>query len=220
MLLCIGSILSDSQLNEVKGLLANQPFDDGSRTAGWAAQGVKRNLQLAPSARNAAKLQSLLNKALAGNAVFTAAAAPRSIRPLLISRYEAGMGYGDHVDNAMMDGTRTDLSFTLFLNEPSSYEGGELVVEEPSGTRAIKLAAGSAVLYPSGYLHRVDTVTSGERIVAVGWLQSLVRRADQRQILFELETLRQHLFQRDGKNEAFDTLSRSTSNLWRMWAEP
>lgn len=220
MLLCIGSVLSAAQLEEIKRLCVGQTFEDGARTAGWAAQGVKRNRQLSPQSRNHEAIQTLVSAALSGNAVFTAAAAPKQLRPVLVSRYETGMEYGDHVDNAMMGGLRSDLSFTLFLNEPDDYDGGELVIEEPSGSRAIKLPAGSVVLYPSGYLHRVDAVTRGTRLVVVGWLQSLVRRTDQRQILFELETLRQQLFQKDGKTPAFDTLSRSVSNLWRMWAEP
>jgi PKHD-type hydroxylase len=220
VLLCVASVLDGDQLNELKRLIAGQPFEEGSRTAGWAAQGVKNNSQLSTRASHQDAIQTLVKTALANNVVFTAAAAPHSLRPVLISRYERGMGYGDHVDNAMMGEARTDLSFTLFISDESDYEGGELVIDESSGSREIKLPAGSMVLYPSGYLHRVNIVTRGCRLVAVGWLQSLIRRADQREILFELETLRQQMFLKEGKTTAFDSLSKSVSNLWRMWSEP
>src|SRR3546814_333091 len=108
---------------------------------------------------------------------------------------------------------------TLFRSDPEGYEGGELGIDEPAGTRSFKLPAGAAILYPANSLHRVAAVASGRRDVAVGWLQSLVREADRRRILFELENLRATMFAETGKTAAFDTLTRNTSDLWRMWAE-
>lgn len=220
---CIAGVLADAQLREVRTLLADQPFEAGARTAGWAAALVKENEQLDPKARHYEKLQQLVIAALAANEVFTLAAMPKTMRPLLFSRYAAGMGYGDHVDNALMGEEpriRSDLSFTLFLSAPAEYEGGELVIEDTQGTHAYKLDAGTLVLYPSDSLHRVEKVTSGERHVAVGWVQCLVRDPRQRQILFDLEVLRRQLFQQQGKTAQFDALAKSVSNLWRLWAEP
>ena len=220
---CIADVLSAAQLQEVHTLLADQPFQSGSRTAGWAATLVKNNEQLDPTARQYQKLQQLVVSALTGNEVFALAAMPKAMRPLLFSRYTAGMGYGDHVDNALMGDEsriRSDLSFTLFLSAPIEYEGGELTIEDTRGTQAYKLEAGALVLYASDTLHRVETVTSGVRQVAVGWVQSLIRDPRQRQIVFDLEVVRRQLFQQQGKTPQFDVLSKSISNLWRMWVEP
>lgn len=200
-----------------------QPLIEGRETAGWAAAGVKNNLQVSGGAGDYAAMQATVTGALAANRVFTMAAMPKAMRPILFSRCLPGMGYGQHVDNALMGEApqvRVDLAFTLFLSDPDSYEGGELEIEEPAGTRAFKLPAGAALLYPANSLHQVAKVVSGHRDVAVGWLQSLVRSHEKRQIIFELENLRATMFAEGGKTPAFDTLSRNTSNLWRMWAEP
>lgn len=222
MILCIGGILDGPQIDEVHALLADQTFADGGRTAGWAAGSVKNNEQLDPASPNYRALQDMLLARLAANSVFTLAAAPKHFRPLLISRYGAGMGYGDHVDNALMGDSprsRSDISFTLFLSNPEDYESGELTIDDSSGARSYKLPAGSAILYPSTTLHRVETVVSGTRLVAVGWLQSMVRSAERRTILFDLETARRAMFQQSGKTAEFDLISKTTSNLWRMWSD-
>ena len=220
---CIAEILSTAQLQEVRQLLTEQPFHSGSTTAGWAAALVKNNEQLAPNSQHYEKLQQMIVSALAANEVFALAAMPKALRPLLFSRYTRGMGYGDHVDNALMGDEsriRSDLSFTLFLSAPDEYEGGDLVIEDTAGTHAYKLDAGALVLYPADTLHRVEPVTSGVRQVAVGWVQCLIRDPRQRQILFDLEVVRRQLFQQQGKTPQFDSLSKSCSNLWRLWAEP
>jgi PKHD-type hydroxylase len=148
---------------------------------------------------------------------------PKAIRPCLINRYSSGMAYGWHTDNAIMgkDGhfNRSDLSFTLFLSNPDTYQGGELVLDTDNGERSIKLAAGSMVLYPSTYLHQVTEVTAGERLAAVSWVQSLVRDAQQRTLLFELSTVRRSLFEKYGKTEEFDLLSKTHANLLRQWVD-
>jgi len=114
---------------------------------------------------------------------------------------------------------RSDLSFTLFLSEPSSYQGGALVLEFPDSEEAVRLGAGDVIVYPSTLLHRVEPVTEGERLVCVGWIQSRLRNAEQRELLFELDTARRQLFSQQGKSEIFDLLSRSYTNLLRMWGE-
>ena len=199
-----------------------QAYIDGRETAGWAAANVKKNKQVANNSGDYAVLQALVSEALSANRYFAMAAMPKVMRPILFSRYLPGMGYGPHVDNAMMGEapqTRVDLAFTVFLSDPESYEGGELEIDEPAGTRSFKLSAGAAVLYPANSLHQVTKVVSGKRDVAVGWIQSLVREADKRRVLFELENLRATMFAETGKTPAFDTLTRNTSDLWRMWAE-
>lgn len=220
---CIADVLTAPQLQEVRMLLSEQPFQPGTRTAGWAATLVKNNEQLDPKARHYEQLQQLVVAALSAHEVFALAAMPKALRPIIFSRYTSGMAYGDHVDNALMGEQpriRSDLSFTLFLSAPGDYEGGELMIEDTQGTHAYKLDAGALVLYPSDTLHRVETVKSGVRQVAVGWLQSLIRDPRQRQILLDLEVVRRQLFQQQGKTAQFDSLSKSCSNLWRLWAEP
>lgn len=220
---CIADVLTAPQLQEVRMLLSEQPFQPGTRTAGWAATLVKNNEQLDPKARHYEQLQQLVVGALSAHEVFALGAMPKALRPIIFSRYTSGMAYGDHVDNALMGEQpriRSDLSFTLFLSAPGDYEGGELMIEDTQGTHAYKLDAGALVLYPSDTLHRVETVKSGVRQVAVGWLQSLIRDPRERQILFDLEVVRRQLFQQQGKTAQFDSLSKSCSNLWRLWAEP
>jgi PKHD-type hydroxylase len=151
--------------------------------------------------------------------VFAIAARPRYMTPLIVSRYREGQTYGSHVDDALMQGLRTDLSFTLFLADPESYDGGELVIADTLETRAIKLPAGSLILYPSTTLHHVAPVTRGTRLAVVGWVQSWIRDAGQREILFDLERSVRQVFDREGKSELFDLLAKSRSNLLRMWAD-
>ncbi len=223
MLICIADVLGKDALARVKAGLASETFVDGQRTAGWAARGVKRNLQLGGESSRYAELDSLVREALAANDVFVLATMPKVVRPVLFNRYDTGMSYGDHVDDALMGphgSVRSDVSFTLFLSDPTEYGGGELVIEDVSGAQPYKLAAGSLVLYPSSYLHRVELVSSGTRLAAVGWLQCMVRDPSRRQIIFDIERVRRSLFERDGKSQEFDALSRCGSNLLRMWAEP
>jgi PKHD-type hydroxylase len=129
------------------------------------------------------------------------------------------MQYGSHVDDALMSGMRTDVSFTLFLSDPASYEGGELVIESAAGEDSIKLHAGALVAYPATSLHHVNEVTRGVRLAAAGWAKSLIRDAARRELLFDLDTARRQMFARNGKSSEFDLVSKSFANLMRMWAE-
>lgn len=222
MIVCIASVLSPEQLAEVRGLLAQGQYVDGRQTAGWHARLVKNNRQLAAN-DPAGAAGDIVRKALLGHEVFRAAVQPQRLRPMLFSRYEPGMDYGSHVDDALMgrDGEklRSDVSMTVFLSEPESYDGGELVVEGTGGEQNYKLEAGAAIVYPSNTLHRVAPVTRGVREVAVSWAQSLVRDPARREVLFDLDTARRGLFQRAGKSREFDLLSKSHANLLRMWVE-
>jgi PKHD-type hydroxylase len=215
----LGSLLKDGPLRELReALLApDAPWRDGGATAGWHARAVKRNRQLDPAATLHTTLSADLERVLLDQPLLQAAALPRRLHGLRFSRMEPGEGYGRHVDNAYMAGGRSDLSFTLFLSDPESYDGGALVLESPAGEERWRLAAGEALVYPSTLLHRVETVERGVRLVAVGWIESRVRSAEQRELLFELDTARRSLFTREGKGEEFDLLCRCHANLLRMW---
>jgi PKHD-type hydroxylase len=165
------------------------------------------------------RVRALVDTRLREHAVFALAVRPKTILGPMFSRYEPGHAYGTHVDDALMGGVRTDVSFTLFLADPDSYDGGELVIDTASGEEAFKLPAGSAVAYPSSTLHRVLPVTRGARLAAVGWARSFVRDSARRELLFDLETARRRLFDRDGKSPEGDLLDKCTANLVRMWCD-
>ena len=218
MIISIANVLDREVIDEARAELARATFVDGKTTAGWSARLVKENLQ-ARKTDAVARLGEKLVEKLASNDVFALAVRPKTFTPLIFSRYGAGHAYGSHVDDAVMGGLRTDVSFTLFLADPESYDGGELVIETAGGEEHVKLPAGAVVAYPSSSLHRVAEVTRGERLVAVGWVRSLIRDAGRRELLFDLDTARRRLFERNGKSADFDLLSKCTANLIRMWAE-
>ncbi|MFO8237539.1 MAG: Fe2+-dependent dioxygenase [Prochlorococcaceae cyanobacterium] len=198
---------------------ASAPWRPGEATAGWHARTVKHNRQLDRSSALHRRLAAPVEEAILRHPLVQAAALPVRLHGLLFSRCGPGEGYGRHVDNAYMPQGRSDLSFTLFLSDPADYEGGALVLESPSGEEALRLPAGHAFVYPSSLLHHVEPVSRGDRLVAVGWIHSRVRHADQRELLFELDTARRALFQQEGKSEVFDLISRSYTNLLRRWGE-
>lgn len=219
MIFNIENLLSTQQLEQINRSLEGAEFIDGKLTAGWHAKQVKNNTQLKSVSPVAEDLSKRLNSILLKNPLFQAAAYPKCIHRILISRYGEGMSYGSHVDNALMGGKRTDISFTVFLSPPESYEGGELSIELSDGDRLCKLAAGSAVVYPSSTLHQVMEVSSGVRLVAVGWAESFIRDPARRELLFELDTVKRSLFQKLGRSVEFDLVAKSHSNLLRQWAE-
>jgi PKHD-type hydroxylase len=215
----IKPLVSESRCQEVVGLLREESADwrPGAETAGWAARSTKNNHQLNSQSQLYQTLTSELTDLLRANPLVQAAAFPRQIHGILFSRSCVGEGYGRHVDSAYMAGGRSDLSFTIALSGPDDYQGGELVLESPGGEEAFRLPAGHALVYPSTLLHRVEPVTSGERLVAVGWIESRIRHADQRELLFELDMAGRALFERSGTDKVFDSISRSYTNLLRRW---
>jgi PKHD-type hydroxylase len=219
MQIVIGNVLSTDELATVRAALARARFVDGKATAGFAARVVKENRQAEGSDRSLATVRNLVAERILGNEVFRLAVRPKALSPLLFSRYECGMHYGSHVDDALMDGMRTDVAFTLFLCDPSDYDGGELAIESAAGEETFKLDAGALVAYSATSLHRVADVTQGTRLAAVGWARSFVRDPYRRELLFDLDTARRQLFAREGKSAEFDLLSKSFANLVRMWAE-
>ncbi|NWN84224.1 MAG: Fe2+-dependent dioxygenase [Halomonas sp.] len=223
MILCIDQAISPELLSRIRITLNDAAFRDGRETAGWHARTVKHNQQADGRHPEIAELHTAVAKDLQANPLFQMAARPRRMKPMMFSRYREGMSYGNHVDDAVM-GTpqgamRTDLSFTLFLNDPDNYDGGELLIDSSAGEQTYKLPAGALILYPSSTLHRVVPVTRGERLAVVGWAQSQVRDSQQREILFDLDTTRRQEFEANGKTRTFDMLSKSLANLLRMWAD-
>lgn len=220
MILCFSDVLDRAAVAELRATVASGVFVDGILSSGWASRLVKNNEQLGagPALETA---QRNVIAALSSNAVFASSVLPRRFAPPLFARYEPGMRFGTHMDNALIgpDHLRTDVSVTLFLSEPEDYDGGELVMETTGGEAAYKLSAGSAITYPTTVLHRVEPVTRGTREVAVTWVQSLVRRAEHREILFDLDRVARSIFERDGKSGEFDLVNKSASNLKRMWVD-
>jgi PKHD-type hydroxylase len=218
MILTISEVLSAADVAALRKGLGAAAFAPGAETAGWAAGLVKSNLQAVDSPEVEA-MRTLVQSRLLAHPVFALACRPKTIVGPLFSRYEPGHAYGSHADNALIGGIRTDVSFTLFLSDPASYDGGELVIDTPSGEEAFKLAPGCIVTYPATTLHRVMPVTRGERLGAAGWVRSYVRDAAQRELLFDLETARRRLFEREGKTAEGDLLAKCTANLVRMWCD-
>ena len=219
MFTIIADVIDAAAVAEARATLAEVAFVDGRATAGWHARLVKNNLQAPSADRVVAKLKETLAASILANPLFRLAARPKSLTPLILSRYEPGMAYGSHVDDALMSGARTDVSFTLFLSDPDTYDGGALVIETSAGEDDVKLPAGSLVAYPSTTLHRVQEVTKGARLAAVGWARSFIRDPARRELLFDLDTARQRIFETHGKTVEFDLLSKSSANLMRMWAD-
>jgi PKHD-type hydroxylase len=219
MILVVTDVLTSEEIANLTARLATMHFIEGTTTAGWHAKLVKNNLQVDRSHPNFPLLNKTVVDALMRNGTFRMAARPRHVTPLLFSRYRESMEYGTHVDDPLMYNLRSDISFTIFLGDPATYEGGELVMETTAGERAFKLQPGQMLMYPSTTLHRVTPVTRGERLCAVGWCQSFVRDADKREILWELDIARRALFDREKKSREFDMISRSHANLIRMWAD-
>ena len=219
MTFVVPNLLSVEAVGELRSQLEKAEWSDGKLTAGWHAKDVKQNQQLSKKQSLTKPLEEQVRKVALAHPLFKAAARPRKVHTVRFNRYEAGMSYGRHTDDALMNGGRSDLSFTLFLSDPGSYEGGDLVVEGMDSEQAYKLAAGSMIVYPSSSLHRVDEVTSGVRWAAVGWLQSWVRQAARRELLFELDTARRSLYKKYGKTDEFDLVTKSLSNLLRQWMD-
>ena len=223
MLLAIPAVLNAAQLDKIRESLAEARFVDGRLTAGRAAARVKNNEELQPEPQVHQRINRIVMSALGHNADFKSAALPHRMADFIVARYQPGMTYGDHVDDPIMGSAgprfRSDVSMTLFLSPPESYDGGELVIRSAFGDRQVKLAAGDAVVYPSSSVHQVAPVTRGERLVILTWIQSYVRDAAQRELLFELNRAREHLLAQDPDADTTKHVDRSYANLLRMWAE-
>jgi PKHD-type hydroxylase len=226
MLMCVPEVLSKAEVAEFRSVMDEAAWEDGRSTAGAQSALVKRNEQLPPNGEAARQLGQRVVKALTANPLFISAAIPLHIFPPLFNRYGAGHHFGIHVDNAVRGDhvtgmrIRTDLSVTLFLSEPDEYDGAELVVEDRYGSHEIKLPAGHLVLYPASSLHMVTPITRGTRVASFFWLQSMIRDAHARSLIFDLDTAIQELVRRIGR-DASETvkLTGIYHNLIRYWAE-
>ena len=222
MSLILQAVLAPEDLDRVRAEMEQLPWSSGKRTAGAAARGVKENLQADGADPRTQALERFVADALRRHPLFEIAARPARLSRLLFSRYEPGMTYGAHTDDALMgqgeDKLRTDLAFTIFIADAAIYEGGELVVQSSLGDQAIKLDAGDAILYPAGSIHHVAPVARGARLAAVGWLQSHIADAAQRELLFDLSIARARLAEAGAQREELLRLDKSISNLLRMWA--
>ena len=216
MPIVLSDILTPTEAQVLDEAAQALSFEDGSRTAGRVAGTVKHNLQAAPG-RDRDALLDKVKAALLAHPLFQAVAYLRSFAGMVLSRTEGGGEYGPHIDNALMAGGRSDISFTVFLSPPESYEGGALCVTDRAEERSFKLGQGEALVYPSDTLHRVEPVTQGARLVIAGWATSWVRDPRQREILFDLW---QALARAEAAGDAEQVLllSKSRSNLLRMWA--
>ncbi|MGY4478531.1 Fe2+-dependent dioxygenase [Bradyrhizobium sp. USDA 3364] len=228
MLVCVPKVLSKADVADFRRIMDASDWEDGRSTAGAASAMVKRNEQLPPDSEVARQLGNRILSALSASPRFISAAIPLRIFPPLFNRYAASDGhhFGLHVDNAVRGDRltglriRTDLSVTLFLSEPEDYDGGELVIEDLYGSHEIKLPAGDLVLYPASSLHLVTPVTRGARVASFFWLQSMVRDAHARSLIFDLDTAIQALVERLGRDDPETVkLTGIYHNLIRHWAE-
>jgi PKHD-type hydroxylase len=217
----IPGLLTAEELTTIDALVAKANFVDGKLTASMAAKEVKNKLQVEANNQYLAEIQKIISTALMQSPLFNIAALPKKIYPFLVSKYVPGKYYGWHVDSPSMGDPpiRTDLAMTVFLCDPATYEGGELMIQSDTGTSSFKPAKGDAVLYPCQYLHCVNEIKSGERIAAVTWVQSNVKDPAKRQILFQLNQVHGALYQQSPNAPATNLLLQTHSNLFRMWAD-
>jgi PKHD-type hydroxylase len=225
MIVRIASVLSAEEVAALRARLEGGAWADGRATAGYQSAQVKDNLQLPHHDVVAREAGDFVLRALERSPLFVSAALPHHVFPPLFNRYGVGMSFGNHVDNAVrqIPGTphrlRTDVSATLFLSAPEEYDGGQLVVEDTFGTHSVKLAAGDMVVYPASSLHRVEPITRGVREAAFFWVQSMVRDAGARTLLFELDTSVRELTAKGADRDALVRLTNCYHNLLRRWAE-
>jgi PKHD-type hydroxylase len=223
MLLPLKNVLTRDQLLGAREILARAAFRDGKLSAGMVASRVKHNLEANRESKEISQVDNLVMGSLVRHPDYRAGALPLRVAAPFYARYQPGMRYGDHVDDPVMgaDGAlyRTDVSITIFLNEPDEYDGGELVVRGNFGDQRVKMPAGDAVMYPSSSLHHVAEVTRGERLVAVTWVQSLIRDPAQRELLYELNRVREKMLADSSETEEAVIVNRAYVNLVRMWGD-
>ncbi len=223
MLLHIPAILTPDEVREVRAILDKAEWQDGRATAGHRAKTVKNNLQLPIDLPEARQLAELIANRLAHNPTFLSATLPLRLVPPRFNRYEGGGHYGAHVDNAVFPvpggaSVRTDVSITLFLSDPASYDGGELIIEDSFGEQCVKLPAGDAIVYSGSSLHRVTPVTRGTRFASFLWAQSLVAADHRRKILYDMDLAIQALTGDHPEHRSIDALTNAYHNLLREWS--
>ncbi|MEO8133702.1 MAG: Fe2+-dependent dioxygenase [Betaproteobacteria bacterium] len=223
MLLDIPGVIKADEVALARSWLADARFVDGRLSAGLAARRVKSNQELDSDTPNIEQLNRLIMENLVRHPVYRAGALPLYVASPIYARYQPGAAYGDHLDDPIMGANgvlyRSDVAITVFLNAPEEYDGGELVIRTPYGDHAVKSVAGDGVLYPAGSIHHINPVTRGERIVAVTWVQSLVRDAARRELLYGLNMAREKLLQSAPDAPETAQVDAAYLNLMRMWSE-
>jgi PKHD-type hydroxylase len=223
MILALADVISEEAHGRILQIIGEAEFVDGRETAGPVLNETKHNEQIARGDDRIQQATNVLLDSLNSNEAFRNATYPKQLHSVLISRYRPGMAYGPHVDNALTGGQvlwRTDLSLTLFLNQPNEYQDGDLCLESGSGQMRFKLPARHMPCYPTSDLHQVREVTEGERWAVVGWIQSHVRDGRAREVLWNLAQARDEIYEQEGKSRAFDLVNKSHTNLLRRWADP
>lgn len=224
MIVHVPQVLTKEEVAHCRAVMDRAAWVDGNVTSGHQARRAKSNLQLPEGSPEHRQLGELVVRALNKNSLFFSAVLPHTIFPPLFNRYDAGMTFGTHVDNAIRrssDGLRirTDVSATLFLSEPDEYDGGELTIEDTYGSHGVKLPAGDLIIYPADSLHLVTPITRGSRVASFFWIQSLIRDLRQRALLFDLDGAIMRLTNDVPNNPALISLMGTYHNLLRLWTE-
>ena len=191
-------------------------WEDGKKTAGSHAAQVKNNLQLNRKSEISLNLSQLITNKILSNQLIKSFALPKNIHGVMFTKSRQGMKYGRHIDNAFMSSGRSDLSFTIFINEKKSYQGGELIIENINAENSFKLNSGEIIIYPSTHLHSVKEIENGERLVCVGWIESYVKSIEEREYLFDLDAGARSLLSKYGRSDDLDLIFKSYSNLLRV----
>ena len=211
-------LLNTEEINLIKKELeqCTQDWEDGKKTAGSQASKVKNNLQLNRNSEASKKNSQLVDKKIISNQLIKSFSLPKIIHGIMFTKSSENMHYGRHIDNPYMTTGRSDLSFTLSLTNKEFYKGGELIIETMNLEEKFKLNAGEIIIYPSSYLHSVNEVTNGERLVCVGWIESYVKSIEEREYLFDLDAGARGLLAKYGKSDEVDLIFKSYSNLLRI----
>ena len=214
-------LLNAEEINLIKKELdeATQDWEDGKKTAGSHASKVKNNLQLNRNSEVSKKYSQFVNKKILSSQLIKSFSLPKKIHGIMFTKSLNNMHYGRHIDNPYMSSGRSDLSFTLSLTNKESYKGGELIIETMNSEERFKLNAGEIILYPSSYLHAVNEVNNGERLVCVGWIESYVKSTEKREYLFDLDAGARSLLAKHGRSDELDLIFKSYSNLLRVMGD-
>jgi len=214
-------LLNPQEINLLKEnlKLKDLPWEDGKKTAGSHASIVKNNLQLKRTSDISKKLSLLIKQKILNNDLIKSFTLPKNIHGIMFTKSSKGMKYGRHIDNAYMSSGRADLSFTIFLTKKNLYEGGELLIENLISENKFKLNSGEIIIYPSTYLHSVQEVLDGERIVCVGWIESYIKSIEEREYLFDLDAGARSLLAKHGRSDDLDLIFKSYSNLLRVMGD-
>jgi len=204
------------QIFKTKLNMENEDWQDGKKTAGSQAAKVKNNLQLKRECDTSQSLSKFITTKILSNPLIKSFSLPKKIHGIMFTKSREGMKYGRHIDNAFMSSGRADLSFTIFINEKDSYQGGELIVENINSENTFKLNSGEIVIYPSTYLHSVKEINKGERLVCVGWMESYIKSIEEREYLFDIDAGARSLLSKHGRSDDLDLIFKSYSNLLRL----